>query len=114
MRDGAMANAQFTNYIVPTTLDTPPMDVVIMERPYAHGPHGAKGVGEIGHHGVRAQGRQFRRPAGIARECFHPQARPARLARNRRAHIAATNDHQTFAVEGFHVLWEPLMYTNRR
>ena len=47
MRDGAMANAQLTNYIIPTTLDTPPMDVIILERPYAHGPHGAKGVGEM-------------------------------------------------------------------
>jgi CO/xanthine dehydrogenase Mo-binding subunit len=47
MRDGAMANAQFTNYIVPTTLDTPPMDVAFIERPYAHGPFGAKGVGEM-------------------------------------------------------------------
>ena len=28
MRDGRMANAQLTNYIIPTTLDTPPMDVV--------------------------------------------------------------------------------------
>ena len=27
MRDGAMANAQLTNYIIPTTLDTPPIDV---------------------------------------------------------------------------------------
>jgi CO/xanthine dehydrogenase Mo-binding subunit len=47
MRDGAMANASLTNYIVPTTLDTPPMDVHIMEVPYAHGPFGAKGVGEL-------------------------------------------------------------------
>lgn len=47
MRDGAMANAQFTNYIVPTTLDTPPMDVVFIERPYRHGPFGAKGLGEM-------------------------------------------------------------------
>jgi len=52
MRDGAMANAQLTNYIVPTTLDTPPMDVVIVERPYAHGPYGAKGVGEMPFDGV--------------------------------------------------------------
>jgi len=52
MRDGAMANAQFTNYIVPTTLDTPPMDVVIVEKPYAHGPYGAKGVGEMPFDGV--------------------------------------------------------------
>ena len=47
MRDGVMANASLTNYIVPTTLDTPPMDVVILENAYAHGPMGAKGLGEL-------------------------------------------------------------------
>jgi CO/xanthine dehydrogenase Mo-binding subunit len=47
MRDGVMANASLTNYIVPTTLDTPRMDVHIMENPYEHGPFGAKGVGEL-------------------------------------------------------------------
>jgi CO/xanthine dehydrogenase Mo-binding subunit len=47
LRDGRMANAQMTNYAVPTTLDLPPLDVVVLERPYAHGPHGAKGVGEM-------------------------------------------------------------------
>ncbi|MFI5310797.1 MAG: xanthine dehydrogenase family protein molybdopterin-binding subunit [Gemmatimonadales bacterium] len=47
MRDGAMANAQLTNYIIPTTLDTPPMDVVMLENPYAGGPFGAKGLGEL-------------------------------------------------------------------
>jgi len=54
MRDGAMANAQLTNYIIPTTLDTPPMDVTILEKPYAHGPFGAKGVGEMPIDGVAA------------------------------------------------------------
>jgi CO/xanthine dehydrogenase Mo-binding subunit len=47
MRNGAMANASLTNYLIPTTLDTPPMDVVILERAYPHGPFGAKGVGEL-------------------------------------------------------------------
>jgi CO/xanthine dehydrogenase Mo-binding subunit len=47
LRDGRMANAQLTNYIVPTTLDTPPIDVTILERPYRYGPFGAKGVGEM-------------------------------------------------------------------
>ena len=47
MRDGRMANAQLTNYIIPTTLDTPPIDVVMLENPYPHGPFGAKGVGEM-------------------------------------------------------------------
>jgi CO/xanthine dehydrogenase Mo-binding subunit len=47
MRDGAMANAQLTNYTIPTTLDTPPMEVIVLERPSGHGPFGAKGVGEM-------------------------------------------------------------------
>ena len=38
---------QLTNYIIPTTLDTPPIDVVMLENPYQHGPFGAKGVGEM-------------------------------------------------------------------
>jgi CO/xanthine dehydrogenase Mo-binding subunit len=47
MRDGRMANATLTNYIIPTSLDTPPMRVVLLENPYPHGPSGAKGVGEM-------------------------------------------------------------------
>jgi len=47
MREGRMANAQLTNYIIPTPMDAPPIDVVMLERPYAHGPYGAKGVGEM-------------------------------------------------------------------
>jgi CO/xanthine dehydrogenase Mo-binding subunit len=47
MRDGRMANAQLTNYTIPTTLDTPVIDTVVLENPYKHGPFGAKGVGEM-------------------------------------------------------------------
>ena len=47
MRDGRMANASLTNYIIPTTLDSPEMTVVMLENPYQHGPFGAKGVGEM-------------------------------------------------------------------
>jgi len=47
MRDGRMANAQLTNYLIPTTMDTPPIDVVLIENPYGHGPYGAKGIGEM-------------------------------------------------------------------
>ena len=47
MKDGAMMNAQLTNYTIPTTLDTPRMDTVMLENPYPEGPFGAKGVGEI-------------------------------------------------------------------
>lgn len=47
MRDGRMANATLTNYIIPTPPDTPPIETVILERPYKYGPFGAKGVGEM-------------------------------------------------------------------
>jgi CO/xanthine dehydrogenase Mo-binding subunit len=47
MKDGRMANAQLTNYLIPTTLDTPRMDVTILEHPYPGGPFGAKGLGEL-------------------------------------------------------------------
>ncbi|MCB1008332.1 MAG: xanthine dehydrogenase family protein [Acidobacteria bacterium] len=47
LRDGHMANAQLTNYVLPTAVETPPIDVVFLERPFAHGPFGAKGIGEL-------------------------------------------------------------------
>ena len=47
MENGRMANAQLTNYIIPTSSDSPSMDVVVLERPYSEGPFGAKGVGEM-------------------------------------------------------------------
>ena len=47
MQDGRMANAQLTNYQVPTTVDAPPVEVVLLEQPYRHGPFGAKGLGEL-------------------------------------------------------------------
>jgi CO/xanthine dehydrogenase Mo-binding subunit len=45
--EGVMQNAQLTNYIIPTTLDMPPTDVVLVEKAYSRGPSGAKGVGEL-------------------------------------------------------------------
>jgi len=47
MRNGVMANAQLTNYVIPTSLDTPDFDVVMLENPYPGGPFGAKGLGEL-------------------------------------------------------------------
>jgi CO/xanthine dehydrogenase Mo-binding subunit len=67
MRDGKMANAQLTNYIIPTTLDTPRLHVEIVENPYQNGPFGAKGVGECPMDGpaaaiVNAINRQVKQP----------------------------------------------------
>jgi CO/xanthine dehydrogenase Mo-binding subunit len=46
-KDGVMINAQLTNYVIPTSLDTPPFEVILVEKPYSRGPFGAKGVGEL-------------------------------------------------------------------
>ncbi len=46
-KDGRMANGQMTNYIMPTAVDMPPIRVFFEELPYAHGPGGAKGIGEL-------------------------------------------------------------------
>ena len=46
-REGRMANGQFTNYIVPTSVDVPAIRVFFDEVPYPHGPSGAKGIGEL-------------------------------------------------------------------
>jgi len=46
-KDGRMANNQMTNYIIPTPSDIPPIRVYFEENPYAYGPGGAKGIGEL-------------------------------------------------------------------
>lgn len=46
-KDGVMINGTFTNYVIPTSLDTPPFQVILVEKPYSRGPFGAKGVGEL-------------------------------------------------------------------
>jgi len=46
-REGRMVNGQMTNYIMPTSMDLPPIRVYFEEIPYAHGPGGAKGIGEL-------------------------------------------------------------------
>jgi len=46
-QNGRMANGQMTNYIMPTAADIPPIRVYFEENPYAFGPDGAKGIGEL-------------------------------------------------------------------
>ncbi|HEY1316241.1 MAG TPA: molybdopterin cofactor-binding domain-containing protein [Gaiella sp.] len=45
-RDGAILNASFTDYLIPTALDMPPVDIELIEEPEPDAPYGAKGVGE--------------------------------------------------------------------
>jgi CO/xanthine dehydrogenase Mo-binding subunit len=46
-QEGRMVNGQMTNYIMPTSMDVPPIRVFFEEIPYARGPAGAKGIGEL-------------------------------------------------------------------
>jgi CO/xanthine dehydrogenase Mo-binding subunit len=45
-RDGVIANASFTDYLIPTALDMPPVVAELVEEAEPDAPYGAKGVGE--------------------------------------------------------------------
>jgi len=45
-RDGLITNASFTDYLIPTALDMPPVETVLLEDPEPSAPYGVKGVGE--------------------------------------------------------------------
>jgi CO/xanthine dehydrogenase Mo-binding subunit len=45
-RDGLITNASFTDYLIPTALDMPPVESVLVEDPEPEAPYGVKGVGE--------------------------------------------------------------------
>jgi CO/xanthine dehydrogenase Mo-binding subunit len=44
--DGKIRNPSFTDYLIPTILDMPPMTVDVLERPDPHAPYGLRGAGE--------------------------------------------------------------------
>ncbi|GAC1696699.1 MAG: xanthine dehydrogenase subunit D [Candidatus Limnocylindrales bacterium] len=46
LQDGVVKNASFTDYLLPTFLDMPPVLIDLIEHPHPDAPYGAKGVGE--------------------------------------------------------------------
>ncbi len=46
VKDGKIKNPSFTDYLIPTILDTPPMPIEVLEYPDPHAPYGLRGVGE--------------------------------------------------------------------
>jgi xanthine dehydrogenase D subunit len=44
---GVMRNATFTDYLLPTCLDAPEVEAVLVEEPSPWGPYGAKGMAEL-------------------------------------------------------------------
>ena len=46
VENGVIQNPTFTDYLLPTFLDAPPIEIEVIEEPSSFGPFGAKGVGE--------------------------------------------------------------------
>ena len=46
LQDGRIRNASFTDYLIPTTLDMPPVVSELIEEAEPDAPYGVKGVGE--------------------------------------------------------------------
>ncbi|WP_214326766.1 xanthine dehydrogenase family protein molybdopterin-binding subunit [Nonomuraea sediminis] len=46
IKDGRVLNPSFTDYLIPTTLDMPPMTMEILENPDPAAPYGLRGAGE--------------------------------------------------------------------
>ena len=46
VKDGKIRNPSFTDYLIPTILDTPPMPIDVLELPDPHAPYGLRGAGE--------------------------------------------------------------------
>ena len=46
VENGVIKNPTFTDYLLPTFLDAPPVNIEVIEQPSSFGPFGAKGVGE--------------------------------------------------------------------
>ncbi len=45
--DGRYLNDRLATYIIPTALDAPRIQSILIEKPFSGAPHGAKGVGEL-------------------------------------------------------------------
>jgi xanthine dehydrogenase D subunit len=46
VQDGRIKNPSFTDYLIPTILDMPPMKIEVLEYADPHAPYGVRGVGE--------------------------------------------------------------------
>ncbi|HVM30369.1 MAG TPA: xanthine dehydrogenase family protein molybdopterin-binding subunit [Candidatus Limnocylindrales bacterium] len=47
LEDGRYLNDRLATYLIPTSLDAPRIQAILVENPFSGAPHGAKGVGEL-------------------------------------------------------------------
>jgi CO/xanthine dehydrogenase Mo-binding subunit len=45
--DGRYLNDRLATYLIPTALDAPRLEAILVEKPFSGAPHGAKGIGEL-------------------------------------------------------------------
>jgi CO/xanthine dehydrogenase Mo-binding subunit len=45
--DGRYLNDRLATYLIPTALDAPRIEAILVEKPFSGAPHGAKGIGEL-------------------------------------------------------------------
>ena len=46
LQNGVMKHDRYSNYLIPTSMDVPPLEKMIIESPESTAPYGAKGIGE--------------------------------------------------------------------
>jgi len=47
LADGRYLNDRLSTYLIPTSMDAPDITAILVEAPFSHSPHGAKGIGEL-------------------------------------------------------------------
>jgi len=47
LHDGRYLNDRLATYLIPTALDAPRIETILVEAPFSGAPHGAKGIGEL-------------------------------------------------------------------
>jgi CO/xanthine dehydrogenase Mo-binding subunit len=52
LEDGEYRHVTMADYMIPTSLDFPPIDSATFDNPYEYGPFGAKGAGEVVFDGI--------------------------------------------------------------
>jgi OHCU decarboxylase len=87
VRDGKVLNASFTDYLLPTILDMPPMRIELLEHPDPTAPYGLKGVGEPSH---------ISTPPAVVAALRAATGRPLTRVPVRPEHIVAVEDEDAF------------------
>ena len=72
--EGRITNPSFTDYLIPTILDTPPMPIEVLEYADPHAPYGLRGVGEA--HDLLGSGRRGGDPAATGLDLRRVPIRP--------------------------------------